>query len=145
MANAVSKLQTLTQTAIDSAEGYERAAETAKTPSLQTVLRDAGQKRRRLVDQLNAEIVRLGGDRQERGSASGSAHHIWTRISDAFGSGDEKATERVEEGEDYIEKKFREALDDSDFTPETREVLRRAHAEIEEGERMTDRLEEQYD
>lgn len=145
MANALSKLQSLTQIAIDSAKGYETAAERAKTPSLKQTLADAGSKRRRLVEQLNAEIVRLGGERQESGSASGAAHRVWTQISDAFGSGDEKAAERVEEGEDYIEEKFRKALDDDDFTPETREVLRRAHAEIEEGERMTDRLEEQYD
>lgn len=145
MANAVSKLQSLTQTAIDSAQGYETAADRAKSANLKQILSEAGAKRRRLVDQLNAEIVRLGGERQESGSASGAAHRVWTQISDAFGSGDERAAERVEEGEDYIEEKFRDALDDSDFSPETREVLRRAHAEIKEGERMTDRLEEQYD
>ena len=145
MADAIRKLQSLTQVTIDSAQGYETAAERAKTPHLKQVLSEAGAKRRRLVDRLNGELVRLGGDRQTSGSASGTAHHVWTRISDAFGNGDEKATDRVEEGEDYLEEKFRDAAADGDFSPDTLELLRGAHAEVKEGERMTDRLEEQYD
>jgi uncharacterized protein (TIGR02284 family) len=89
--------------------------------------------------------MRLGGKKRTDGSSMGAAHRAWTSISDAFSSGDEKAAERVEEGEDYIEKKFREALDNKDIQPATREVLQRAHAEIQEGERLTDRLEKQYD
>lgn len=145
MANAVSKLESLTRIAIDSANGYENAADAAKSPELKRILADAGTKRRRLVDQLNTELVRIGGERQTSGTASGAAHRAFTQLSDMFGSGDEKATDRVEEGEDYIEEKFRDALDDNDFTPETREMLRRAHAELKEGERLADRLEKQYD
>lgn len=145
MANEVKLLETLTDTAIDSAKGYEAAAELAKTPSLATILKEQAQKRRRLVDELNAEISRLGGSPRTSGSTMGAAHRAWTAISDAFSKGDEEAAERVEEGEDYIEKKFREALDKGDLDPATREVLVKAHAEIAEGERLTDRLEKQYD
>jgi len=145
MADAISKLQSLTRIAIDSANGYEAAAETARTPQLKSILADAGAKRRRLVERLNAETVRLGGDAETSGSAAGAAHRAWTRLADAFGDGDERATERVEEGEDYIEKTFRDALDDQDFTAETRSLLRELHAELQDGERMTDALEKQYD
>lgn len=145
MTTTVSNLESLIKTTIDSAEGYERAAETAKSEPLKQILREQARQRRQMVAELNQELVRIGGQAQERGSATGAAHHVWTRISDAFGSGDEAATDRVEEGEDYIEKKFREALDDQDWDPRTREVLRRAHSQVSEGERLTDRLEEQYD
>lgn len=145
MATTASNLESLVKTAIDSAEGYERAAETAKTEHLKKVLREQATKRRELVAELNQELVRIGGERQENGSATGSLHHAWTRIADAFANGDEAASERVEEGEDYIEKKFREALDQKDWDPRTREVLQRAHSRLAEGERLTDRLEEQYD
>jgi uncharacterized protein (TIGR02284 family) len=138
-------LETLTDTAIDSAKGYETAADVAKTPHLANILREQAEKRHRLVAMLNGEIMRLGGKKRTDGSSMGAAHRAWTSISDAFSSGDEKAAERVEEGEDYIEKKFREALDNKDIQPATREVLQRAHAEIQEGERLTDRLEKQYD
>ncbi len=141
----VSNLESLIKTAIDSAEGYERASETANSEQLKQLLRDQAAKRRRLVSELNRELVRIGGQAQERGSATGAAHHVWTRLTEAFADGDEAATDRVEEGEDYIEQKFREALENRDWDPSTREVLQRAHTELAEDERLTDRLEEQYD
>lgn len=145
MADAISKLQALTRITIDSADGYEAAAKTAKTPQLKQTLADAGSRRRRLVERLNGEIARLGGEHQTSGSAAGQAHRAWTQLADAFGGGDERATERVEEGEDYLEEKFRDALDESEFTAETRTLLREVHAEVKEGERMTDALEKHYD
>lgn len=145
MTTTVSNLETLIKTAIDSAEGYERASETAKSPQLKQLLRDQSAKRRRLISELNQELVRIGGQAQESGSAAGAVHHVWTRITSAFADGDEAATDRVEEGEDYIEKKFRAALENQDWDPRTREVLQRAHTELAEDEKLADRLEEQYD
>jgi uncharacterized protein (TIGR02284 family) len=124
---------------------YESAAEHAKPPALKQVLRDQAAKRRQLGGDLNAELVRLGGERQKRGTTSGAAHQIWTRVSTAFKDKDEAAAERVEEGEDYIEKKFRQALDRKDWDPTTLTVLQHAHAQVKEGERLTDRLEDRYD
>lgn len=145
MASEAAKLQSLTQVTIDSVKGFESAAQTAKDPKLQSILRECATKRQSVVERLNSEIVRLGGERQTSGSAAGSAHNVFTRISDAFGSGDEQATDRVEEGEEYLEKKYRDALDDGDFSPETRQVVQAAHAEVQEGKRLAERLEDQYD
>lgn len=145
MADTASNLKSLVQTTIDSAEGYQRASETANSPHLKSVLREQSEKRRRLVTELNQELVRIGGESQDRGSTIGSLHHVWTRMTEAFANGDEAATDRVEEGEDYIEKKFSEALEDKDWDPRTRDVLQRAHSQIKEDEQLTDRLEEQYD
>ncbi|MDX6749679.1 PA2169 family four-helix-bundle protein [Geminicoccaceae bacterium 1502E] len=145
MSESTTLLTSLVQTTIDSAEGYERAAEHAKAAELKQVLRDQAARRRQLVNDLNTELVRLGGERQERGTTSGAAHRIWTQVSTAFKDNDEAAAERVEEGEDYLEKKFREALDRSDWEPATLRVLQQAHAQVKEGERLTDRLEDRYD
>ena len=145
MADTTKILTSLVQTTIDSAEGYENAAEQAKAPQLKQVLREQAAKRRSLVADLNSELVRLGGDRQERGSTTGTAHQLWTRITTAFKDKDKAAAERVEEGEDYIEKKFREALDNKDWDPATLRVLQQAHAQVKEGERLSDRLEDLYD
>ena len=145
MPDSKTLLTSLVQMTIDSAEGYERAAENAKAPELKQVLRDQAAKRRQLVADLNPELVRLGGERQERGTTTGAAHQIWTRISTAFKDKDEAAAERVEEGEDYLEKQFREALGRKDWDPATLRVLQEAHARVKEGERLTDRLEDRYD
>lgn len=145
MTKGLNTLETLTDTTIDSAIGYERAAEHAKSAALKETLATQATARRRLVEDLNAEIIRLGGQPRDSRSFSGSVHHAWTNIATMFDDADESAAERVEEGEDYIEKKFRNALDKEEFEPQTHQLLQRAHGEIAEGERLTDQLEEQYD
>ena len=145
MADGLSLLETLTDTAIDSALGYEKAAEKATNSGLKSTLTEQAAKRRDTVEKLNAEIRRLGGEVRTKGSTAGAAHRAFTSLADAFGDSNERAAERVEEGEDYIEKKFREALDKDDLTPESRAVVQAAHREISEGEKLTDRLEEQFD
>lgn len=145
MSNGLNTLQSLTDTAIDSAIGYEKAADQATNAGLSQTLRNEASKRRQVVGALNSEIARLGGETRSDGTFSGGAHRVWTDITTAFGDKNESAAERVEEGEDYIEAKFREALDDASFQPETRQVIQQAHAQICQGERLTDRLEGQFE
>ncbi len=145
MGNDVSILQSLTDTAMDSVLGYERAAERATDPALQQVLREQAAKRRTTVDMLNDEISRLGGEPRTEGSAAGAAHRAWVGLADALGDSNENAAERVEEGEDYICEQFEDVIDDEELSPETLTVVQQAYEEIAEGERITDMLEEQYD
>lgn len=145
MDDAVAMLRSLTRTAIDSAEGYALAGEHARSHHLKNVLNEAAARRLRVVAQLNEELVRLGHEPEKRGTGLGSLHHVWVRATEAFRDGDEAAAERVEEGEDYIEGKFREALASDAFDAETRQLVERVHAAIVEDERMADRLADQYD
>lgn len=113
MANGIATLQTLTDTAIDSVIGYEKAAESATSAGLSQTLRQCATERREVVNNLNNEIYRLGGDTREDGTFSGSVHRVWTDITTAFGDKNESTMERVEEGEDYIKAKFETALEDN--------------------------------
>jgi uncharacterized protein (TIGR02284 family) len=144
MNDAVSILKSLVRTTVDSAEGYALAGEHAGSHHLKNILNEAAARRLRMVAELNEELVRLGEEPEKNGSGPGALHHVWTRITESFRSGDAAAADRVEEGEDYIEAKFRKALTADDLAAETREVIARVHAQIVEGERMTDRLAEQY-
>ena len=147
--NAVLKtLETLTDTAIDSAKGYDLAAEKADNPGLKATFRDQAAKRRRTIADLNAEIARLGGTpRDHDGTALGDLHRIWTKIIDRFSDGDRAATDNVEEGEDYIKDKFDAAIDGGllNDEPLALAAVKKARAEIAEGERLSDRLEERYE
>ena len=145
MTTGLTTIETLTDTAFDSALGYEKAAAKAKNPGLKQTLTEQAAKRRDTVAMLNQEIVRLGGTARDDGSTLGAAHRAFTGLADAFGDSNERAAERVEEGEDYIAGKFKAALDEQELAPETRAVIERAYAEISEGERLTDRLETQWD
>jgi uncharacterized protein (TIGR02284 family) len=145
MANGIATLQTLTDTAIDSVLGYEKAAESATSENLSQTLRQCASDRREVVASLNNEIARLGGDTREDGSFSGSVHRVWTDITTAFGDKDESAIERVEEGEDYIKGKFETALEDNELEPQSRHVVQQCYSQVSEGERMADRLKAHID
>jgi uncharacterized protein (TIGR02284 family) len=145
MSTSRTVLETLVDTTYDSVEGYRKAADIAKSPELKRILSEQAAKRQSTLDALNAELGRIGGELVTRGTASGALHRLWVDITSIFENGDEAAAERVEEGEDYLAKKFDEALEHADLDPQTRSVIERAAAEVREGERLTDMLEEKYD
>lgn len=145
MSTNTALLTSLTQTVIDSVEGYRLAAEHASSPRLKQILHEAHNKRRKIVDKLNGELSWLGEETVDKGSAAGSMHRAWVNISTAFQDGDKAAAKRVEEGEDYIKEKFEKALERKDWDIRTRQALEEAFAEIREGERLTDQLEKEYD
>ena len=70
MATQLSILETLTDTAVDSALGYETASQKAENAGLKQTLQEQAGKRRDTVRMLNAEIVRLGGDARAIAAAS---------------------------------------------------------------------------
>lgn len=143
--SANSVLKTLTDTAFDSVEGYRQAAEKANNPQLKMALERRRAEREKTVSKLNAEIERQGGELVTKGTVTGAAHRTWMNIADAFESGDEAAAERVEEGEDYLKGKFQSALDDDDLDPQSRSVVQQCYAEISEGERFGDTIDNQFD
>ncbi len=138
-------LKTLTDTAFDSIEGYSKAAEKANDPRLKSALLKRRERREQTVAALNAEIQRQGGELITKGTLTGEAHQLWLSISDAFEDGNEAAAERVEEGEDYLKGKFESALEDDDLDPQSRTVVQQCYAEICEGERFGDMIDQQYD
>ncbi len=140
-----STLKSLVETTFDSVEGYRKAAETANSPQLKGVLMQQAQKRQATLDTLNQELVRVGGDLVTSGTTAGGLHRLWVDITSMFEKGDEAAAERVEEGEDYLSKKFEEALKEGDLDPAVRAAIERAYLEVKEGERLTDQLAHQYD
>ena len=143
--SANSVLKSLTDTAFDSIEGYRKAAEKADSPQLKQALQQRAQQREQTVQQMNAEIQRQGGELVTKGTMTGEAHQLWMSITDAFENGDEAASERVEEGEDYLKGKFESALEDDDLDPQSRSVIQQCYAEICEGERFGDMIEKQFD
>jgi uncharacterized protein (TIGR02284 family) len=140
-----STLKSLVETTFDSVEGYRKAAETAKSPQLKAVLTQQAQKRQSTLDMLNQELVRTGGDSVTSGTTAGGLHRLWVDITSLFEKSDEAAAERVEEGEDYLVKKFEEALKAQDLDPSARAAIEKAYLEVKEGERLTDQLAHQYD
>ncbi|WFL77442.1 PA2169 family four-helix-bundle protein [Altererythrobacter arenosus] len=143
MASTVFK--SLTDTTFDSVEGYRKAAEKAESPSLKQALTQRCQQREQTLQQMNAELQRQGDELVTKGTVSGELHQLWMGITDMFENGDEAATERVEEGEDYIKGKFESALKSDALDVQERAIVEQCYNEICEGERFADMLEHQYD
>ena len=137
--------KSLTDTTFDSVEGYRQAAEKADSPQLKQALQSRCEARGQTLRQMNAELERQGDELVTKGTVTGEAHQMWQSISSLFENDDEAASERVEEGEDYIKGKFQEALDSDQLEAQERAIVQQCYAEICEGERFGDMIEKQYD
>jgi uncharacterized protein (TIGR02284 family) len=129
--HAVKVLNDLIETTIDSAHGYEEAAENAKDPTLKTLFAERSRRRRELTRELQAEVRTFGGEPEDDQSLLGKAHNKFVDLKNAITGGDQKAViDEVERGEDVIRDKYEKALRDEDLPPPAREVLSRAYETI---------------
>ncbi len=131
----ISTLNTLTATLIDSVTGFEDAAANIEGSSrLQQLFRERAGERRRVVEDLRAEVRRLGGDPEDDGSFMGKTHQRFLDLKAAVTGRDEQAIiNEVERGEDYLKEKFETALNSGQLSGESRAVVERAYQSVREG------------
>jgi uncharacterized protein (TIGR02284 family) len=131
--HAVSKLDDLIVTAIDSIKGYEQAAGHAQAPRFADTLRAMAEDRRAVVATLQAESRRLGGTPNEFGSVAGDFHRRWEDFRHAFGGGDAAVAAEVDRGEAYLQEEFDRVLKDEKMPAQTMKIVRRVYASILQG------------
>ena len=130
----VGTLETLTTTLIDSVNGYRDAAQNAEGTRFQELFRRNADERSRIVEELRAEISRLGGNAPDDGSFLGATHQRFLDLKAAVTGRDDKAIiNEVERGEDYLKEKFEAALNATDVAPETRSIIERAYQSVRQG------------
>ena len=130
----ISTLNTLIATTIDSVTGYEDAASNSEAGRFQQLFRDRASERQRVVEDLRAEVRRLGGDPEDDGSLMGKTHQRFLDLKAAITGRDEKAIiNEVERGEDYLKEKFETALNHDTLSGECRAAVERAYQSVREG------------
>ena len=130
----VSTLNTLIATTIDSITGYEDSAKNLDNERLREVFRQRANERQQVVQDLRAEVRRLGGEPEEGGSFLGKAHQRFEDLKAAITGRDEQAIiNEVERGEDYIKSKFEAALGSDGLSGESRAVVERAYQSVRSG------------
>jgi uncharacterized protein (TIGR02284 family) len=130
----ISTLNTLIATTIDSITGYEDAASNSEAGQFQQMFRDRASERQRVVEDLRAEVRRLGGEPEDDGSFMGKTHQRFVDLKAAITGRDETAIiNEVERGEDYLKAKFEAAFNDSDLTGESRSIVERAFQSVRAG------------
>ncbi len=131
----VTILNTLTATLIDSVKGFEVAASNIEGSSnLQQQFRERASERNTAVDELRAEVRRLGGNAEDDGSFLGATHQRFLDLKAAVMGRDEQAViNEVERGEDYLKEKFETALASDSLSGESRTVVERAYQSVKSG------------
>src|SRR5256885_8025909 len=132
--DAISTLNTLIATTIDSITGYEDSAQNIDNERFREVFRRRANERQDIVEQLRAEVRRLGGDPEDGGSFLGKAHQRFQDLKAAITGRDEKAIiDEVERGEDYLKSKFEAALKDGTLSGDTRAAVERCYQSVRAG------------
>ena len=131
----ITTLNTLTTTLIDSVTGFEDAAANIEGSSrLQQLFRERASERRQVVEELRAEVRRLGGNPEDDGSFLGKTHQRFLDLKAAVTGRDEQAIiNEVERGEDYLKEKFETALETGNLSGESRQVVERAYQSVKSG------------
>src|SRR3954447_6740744 len=130
----ISRFDTLSATLIDSMNGYEDAASNSEAGRFQQIFRERAGERQRVVEELRAEVRRLGGNPEDDGSFMGKTHQRFLDLKSAITGRDEKAIiDEVERGEDYLKEKFETALSSGDLSGESRSVVERCFQSVRAG------------
>jgi uncharacterized protein (TIGR02284 family) len=142
MTKDIDVLNDVTKTLIDSRKGYETCCEVADDSfALQSNFQARAQRRRLLVKEFQDEVRSLGGEPQDNGSITGSAHRAWTEFTSLFSNDQKAAAEAIDDGEEHLAKKIEDKLDEEDLTPKTRLLLAKAVLDARDGESFADKLE----
>ena len=130
----ISTLNTLIATVIDSINGYEDAAANSEGGRFAQIFRERAGERQRVVEDLRAEVRRLGGDPEDGGSFMGKTHQRFLDLKAAVTGRDDKAViDEVERGEDYLKSKFEAALESGHLSGESRAAVERCYQSVRSG------------
>lgn len=106
----IDHLNELIETCKDGQEGFRQAAENVKSAELKSFFIDESLIRSRMAGDLQAEVIRLGGDPDKQGTVAGALHRTWVDLKKHIGAVDQSILSSVETGEDAAVKSFEKAL-----------------------------------
>src|SRR5690606_18167541 len=132
-------LNSLIQTAIDSADGYREASTEADDPGRRDLFGRRSFERRQVAEEMQSTVRALGGDPAAEGSILAKAQRAFADVKHALMRDDASMVGVVESAEDAVRSRFERALEDSQISATTRETIRRAFARVSgEPEEMHD-------
>jgi uncharacterized protein (TIGR02284 family) len=110
--NTVSVLENLIEICKDGQKGYQDAAEHVKRSDLKTYFNQQSLEWGRFAGELQAELTRVGKDKDKKpsGSVSGAMRRAWIDTKVALGGGDKSILNSLEAGEDNAKEAYQKAL-----------------------------------
>lgn len=142
----ISDLNELLERNYDAIEGYRNASEDVKQAELKSFFSDYVAQRSSFGQEIQREIISLGGKPKSKGSAVGGLHRTWMDIKTALSSDKEEAVlEECITGEKAAVKNYESILKDHDVPASLRTVLETHKREISEALRKLKAMEDLYD
>jgi uncharacterized protein (TIGR02284 family) len=132
--NDIEVLNSLIEVTIDSADGYRRAADDAHNSVFQQIFYARADERDELVEELQAQVRRLGGEPVDDGSLAAGAHRLFVDLRDKISAKDDFGViAEVERGEDHIKERYEMALQGHDLSAEARQMVTAAQTVVVAG------------
>jgi uncharacterized protein (TIGR02284 family) len=129
----ITVLNTLIRTTLDSMKGYADACEQSDG-SHRELFDSMSRERSQVASKLQAQVALLGGDPEDDSSFTAAAHRTFMDLRAAIsGRDEEQVIKEVERGEDYLKAKYEAALEDTELSPETRQVVELAYQSVRKG------------
>ncbi|MDQ1612216.1 MAG: hypothetical protein QOG00_2147 [Pyrinomonadaceae bacterium] len=131
--NVISVLNNLIETCKDGQNGFQTAAEGVTRSDFKSLFYQYSQQRAQFAGELQAEVLRLGGDPEQAGSVAATLHRGWINIKSAVTGEDENAVlAECERGEDSAVSNYKDALADANLPADVRTIVERQYAQVQE-------------
>ncbi len=131
-AEVVSILNELIETCENGIEGFKSASEAVENPSAKALFVSRIPNIQRGESELKAEVRRLGGDPEKRGSIAGALHRGWIDLKSAVtGKNQEAIVMECERGEEHAAHSYEDALQ-KDLPLDTRAIVERQYRGVVE-------------
>ncbi len=138
----IDNIQDLIRVNIDSAKGFDTAAENIDNPEIAGYFRECSRTRRRFADDLSRFVSINDEEPEHDGSAAGRLHRWWLELRGVVQGGDEHAIlAEAERGEDAIKRVYERVIVDIAGNPLS-DVL---HAQFRSVKQTHDRVRDMRD
>jgi uncharacterized protein (TIGR02284 family) len=126
-AEVVSILNELIETCEDGIRGFKTASEAVSNPTAKALFASRLPNILRGASELKAEVRRLGGDPEKRGTIAGDFHRAWINLKSAVtGRNEEAIVMECERGEEHAAHVYEDALQ-KDLPYDTRAIIERQY------------------
>ena len=137
----IDTLNDLIETCKDGEAGFHTCAEDIKRADLKPIFERAAQRCASAASELQAEVQKLGGKPERKGSLAGSAHRRWVDVKSAITGKDDKAVlSECERGEDVAKMSYQKAMN-KDLPPEIRAIVKQQYEGVLQHHDMVRQLE----
>lgn len=128
----VSILNELIETCENGLQGFKTASESVENPTAKALFASRLPNIQRGESELKAEVRRLGGDPEKRGTIAGAVHRAWIDLKSAVtGKNEEAIVMECERGEEHAAHAYEDALQ-KDLPLDTRAMVERQYRGVVE-------------